>query len=1638
MFTVEKLEDIKDTKPHPQETPPLQTVPAHHRAAHFVSWTARMLVPGATIAGPGLGENIRLLRKSPHFRPLRIALTVWVMFMFAVGALGIYSLAKAPPSHASNDFSVKTGYYLGTGVALSITGLGFRPEAVIIKADTAAGQLVWKSTAMPSAVSAYLGVATADNTETEITLDADGFTVSAALEVNTVNVRYTYIAFAGSDCTSGGAMCIGVYTGDGAATKAITAVGFQPDLVWVKRTTAVVGNFRTSAMSTNHGAYFSATANDTTGVLFRTLDSTGFTVGLTNNTAYGLFYYVAFKNLANKAYVGTFSGNGTDDRNITGVGFTPNFVLVKQDAAIVPAFSQTYTWGDYSSVTTAAANAANHIQALQSDGFQVGNSTSVNASGVNSYYFAFGGSAAPSPSGSFFMQRGSYTGSGVARTIETSFAPDLVIIKGDTTQYAVFGTSIQNNLTQYFSTAVVGFADGITSMTGTGFTLGTHTTVNTNGTTYEWIAYGNATSPHTGNGASDFIIGAYTGTGVTGRVVNNLGVTPSMLTIGKSLATANQAIWKSSSMADNTCAYFSATVNSTDGTLCQAFVTGGFTVGSSAVTNTAAVVYVFFAFTEGSYFDVGSYAGNGVADTEITGTGFQPDFLWTKRDVATAAAAVHKSSSSTIAANGSQHFMNLSNDTNDIKTFTSNGFTLGTSNEVNTTVGTYYYAAWLRTTSSNAPTTPTNSVPASSATAVDLNATLTGSAYADSDSNAQTDAQWQVDDDSDFATPVWTRTAGTGEITTTVTSAKGTFANELSGKTALDHNSTYYWRVRYSDGVYSSWSTGTSFTTNTVATPSNSSPADQATVTSLTPTLTESAFSDAQSGHTASSSDWEISTSSGFSSTVYDSGTVVYSTTLAVPSATLADKTVYYWRVRHQDSTGQWSSYSTPTRFITAESQVTVKPLFGSTVVTQADTVKIDAQVKLANGTAINNAETTIDIYNPSGTQIVHNSAMSYVASSSGVYRYAYTIPSTNGSYLYEVTASASAIMGYGAANFEVRGATTVDLTPVTTGLDKLVGAFIVVQASVSDAGPASASFTTSLTKTTTDFYKNAVLTFTSGSLTGQSRRVSAYNGTTKTVTLSPDLSSPPANGDLFTIVAQNVYVEEQVADLQTSVASISSDVTSIKTDVASILSRLTSIDASISSLTSKVNNSVTQVYTIKPEDMFNSMSAISGDIKKIYTSLGSLSAPDSLLAVNQASLTTLKDVQNKLADLNAASSVVRRVVESNAAQPVVETYMKFNSVEIHFLVTNPLSTTQTVKFKAFLPVEAKPEHVLNADGLVVDYDPAANTYFVAGDITLTGNQTVTRKVELKDIWVFDAKELEAYKNQSQSLVKALQSTQYGAQAVLLKNDVDTNVAAVTDHQTTSYTSPQDHIVAYRDNTIKVDQVKADIEKLKDLVTQSGASGGLAGNIGNIQTFATWGIIIAILTGIGLLGLMFYTMWKHQMQVSLVALQMNKKILGDLEHNEEPTKPADPVDPADAFLRESPVTPQKPEKKGRWRRILMTLGILGVCIIIAIFVEDRFFKKQSSIEVPNMTETPVVTPTVTSTASATPAPKTLKIKPTETGTLNVRATPDAKGTIITKVQPGSTYPYDQVQNNWYHITISPQESGWVSGDYVEI
>ena len=281
-----------------------------------------------------------------------------------------------------------TGMYTGNGTTLNVTGLGFQPDVVIIKETSNNKVAVIKTSTMAGAASKEMVGGTATSTGSITSLNADGFTV-----VNTDNIAnvsgqtFTYIAFKASS----GVMQVGSYSGTGVAGNAVTGLGFSPELVFVMDASNQAAVFRSSADTNSYdftkNAYPAAVTS---------LDANGFTLGnaAQANKAGDTYYYVAWNAIPGLMNVGGYTGDGTDNRNITGVGFAPEWLMVQSSSDADPAVHHTEAQGASTDVTnyftgTTSTNPGNRIQQLQADGFQVGADADVNAAATAFSYAAW-------------------------------------------------------------------------------------------------------------------------------------------------------------------------------------------------------------------------------------------------------------------------------------------------------------------------------------------------------------------------------------------------------------------------------------------------------------------------------------------------------------------------------------------------------------------------------------------------------------------------------------------------------------------------------------------------------------------------------------------------------------------------------------------------------------------------------------------------------------------------------------------------------------------------------------------------------------------------------------------------------------------------------------------------------------------------------------------------------------------------------------------------------------------------------------------------------------------------------------------------------------------------------------------------
>lgn len=303
------------------------------------------------------------------------------------------------------SLNVASGTYTGNTTGQSITGLGFKPKAVFISADTItpsmSGEMCLDS--MPAGNGAMIGDNNPADSNTVSSYDANGFTLGTATVTNTLSVGYRWFAV-GGDSTS---LATGTYTGNG-SSQSVTGLSFQPAIV-------IVCCFNTSdsraVMSTVSGTgIWMGTNAAVLASSITALNASGFSVGsasTVNGSGFGC-YWLAIPAITGHAWGGSYTGNGST-QSITTPNFQPDAVSIKNAGGVRGAWrassamsgDQTDNWQVQSQPV------AGLVTSFISTGFALGSDSTVNTNATTYYAFALKNtSAAVAASASTYLMMG--------------------------------------------------------------------------------------------------------------------------------------------------------------------------------------------------------------------------------------------------------------------------------------------------------------------------------------------------------------------------------------------------------------------------------------------------------------------------------------------------------------------------------------------------------------------------------------------------------------------------------------------------------------------------------------------------------------------------------------------------------------------------------------------------------------------------------------------------------------------------------------------------------------------------------------------------------------------------------------------------------------------------------------------------------------------------------------------------------------------------------------------------------------------------------------------------------------------------------------------------------------------------------
>lgn len=283
---------------------------------------------------------------------------------------------------------ITNGIYIGNGSAGHAIATDNDPDFVIVKARdvSAIGAAVAKTATMGTDFAKDLDSNSTALESGLITLTGTGFTTGTDVRVNSNGVVYHYLAIqaVGSDTE----FEVGSYAGNGSDNRNISlaTITGTPGIVMIFGDFAAGAFWRSNVHSGDLSQWFSSIAAATTNGI-QSFGAGTFQVGTRDQVNHGAgtptYHYVAIMEVASKMEVVSYTGNGADNRSITGAGFRPNWAMVqaRDSNARGMVLRGPAHVGDQTSFISSTGDITDHIQDFESDGIQIGTNARVNQNG---------------------------------------------------------------------------------------------------------------------------------------------------------------------------------------------------------------------------------------------------------------------------------------------------------------------------------------------------------------------------------------------------------------------------------------------------------------------------------------------------------------------------------------------------------------------------------------------------------------------------------------------------------------------------------------------------------------------------------------------------------------------------------------------------------------------------------------------------------------------------------------------------------------------------------------------------------------------------------------------------------------------------------------------------------------------------------------------------------------------------------------------------------------------------------------------------------------------------------------------------------------------------------------------------------
>ena len=311
------------------------------------------------------------------------------------------------------------------------------------------------------------------------------------------------------------------------------------------------------------------------------------------------------------------------------------------------------------------------------------------------------------------------------------------------------------------------------------------------------------------------------------------------------------------------------------------------------------------------------------------------------------------------------------------------------------------------------------------------------------------------------------------------------------------------------------------------------------------------------------------------------------------------------------------------------------------------------------------------------------------------------------------------------------------------------------------------------------------------------------------------------------------------------------------------------------------------------------------------------------ILIISSLGLSFFVGVEAAASGAQGLSSVQRLNLEpinakrSLPEEPVIKTWFELGSIVLKILVVNPSETeSQTIPVKIYLPKEVSPKDIIDLGDLELDYDPDTGVYSVHTEVTLGPGQSMTKMVEMEDVWVFTEEQLSSFVTQAREMASGLEETPHAEEAAVVTLGIEQKIQEIVKRQEETAARPSEHIRAYRQGITMIATIEQDLSELERLEQEASAGEGgeeglpaerafldsgysdstialVAGSGGppeggaplgrSISMTTAWRIIFAILSFLAVLSVIFFMTWHRVVRVTMEREQQGVPLSTELQ-----------------------------------------------------------------------------------------------------------------------------------------------------------